>query len=160
MKILKTKITDLEHLCNEVSKDSVNKSYILFTPKFHCELAGEGIEYSWGASKRLYRKQPISKKISIANFLSLVKQCIDYITPMMATRFSAHARGYMLGYLHKKITQEDEDHNSKVKTEWLFSYNEKIHKIYRNHRDANIIEGSYIEAVMRECIGISRNKQE
>ena len=47
----KNEITDLEHLCIEVSKDSLNKSYILFTPKFHCELAGEGIEYSWGASK-------------------------------------------------------------------------------------------------------------
>ena len=35
--------TDLEVLCNEISNDSPCTLSILFTPKFHCELAGEGI---------------------------------------------------------------------------------------------------------------------
>ena len=41
--------TDLEVLCNEISINSPCSSNILFTPKFHCELAGEVIEYVWGA---------------------------------------------------------------------------------------------------------------
>ena len=77
---------------------------------------------------------------------------------MMATLFPAKARGCILGYRYKNMIEEDEGQNSKVKTEWLFSYNKKIHQIYRDHRDANIIEEAYIEAVMQECIGISCNK--
>jgi len=32
------------------------------TPKYHAELAGEGIEYSWGYSKSVYRHSPLSSK--------------------------------------------------------------------------------------------------
>ena len=31
--------------------------------------------------------------------------------------------------------------------------NEFFYKAYKSHRDANIIEGSFIESVMKECIG-------
>ena len=44
----KNQKTDIEQLCEEIS---INKDYeakILLTPKFHCEIAGEGVEYSWG----------------------------------------------------------------------------------------------------------------
>jgi len=32
------------------------------TPKCHCELAGEGVEYSWGCAKNEYRRKPLSLK--------------------------------------------------------------------------------------------------
>ena len=32
------------------------------TPKYHAELAGEGIEYSWGYAKLFYRRQPLKQK--------------------------------------------------------------------------------------------------
>jgi hypothetical protein len=32
------------------------------TPKCHCELAGEGIEYSWGCAKKYYRRLPLKEK--------------------------------------------------------------------------------------------------
>jgi hypothetical protein len=38
------------------------------TPKCHCELAGEGIEYSWGCAKNFYRQQPIREKRKKENF--------------------------------------------------------------------------------------------
>ena len=47
---------DIEYLCKEMGINSLCCIGILFTPKFHCELAGEGIEYSWGAAKRFYRQ--------------------------------------------------------------------------------------------------------
>ena len=54
--------TNLKELANELSISMPNITIIIFTPKFSCELAGKGIEYSWGASKRIYRCQPISLK--------------------------------------------------------------------------------------------------
>jgi hypothetical protein len=36
--------SDLDHLATELSGGDTKIS-ILFTPKYHCELAGEGIEY-------------------------------------------------------------------------------------------------------------------
>jgi hypothetical protein len=42
--------SDLEHLATELSgRDTIIS--ILFTPKYHCKLAGEGIEYCWGTAK-------------------------------------------------------------------------------------------------------------
>ena len=42
------------------------------TPKCHCELAGEGIEYSWGCAKNLYRRQPLKMKRGKENFRATV----------------------------------------------------------------------------------------
>jgi len=36
-------------------------SMIWFTPKYHCEIAGEGVEYMWGYCKRLFRRVPLAK---------------------------------------------------------------------------------------------------
>jgi hypothetical protein len=32
------------------------------TPKCHCKLAGEGIDYVWGCSKNYYRRLPLKEK--------------------------------------------------------------------------------------------------
>jgi hypothetical protein len=51
---------DLEYLAKELGGRDATIS-ILFTPKYHCELAGEDIEYCWGAMKRIFRKLPLKK---------------------------------------------------------------------------------------------------
>jgi hypothetical protein len=53
--------SDLEHLATDLSGRDTTIS-ILFTPKYHCELAGEGIIYCWGAAKGMYQKLPLNKK--------------------------------------------------------------------------------------------------
>ena len=68
----------------------------------------------------------------------------------MSRLYSAKARGYMQTYMHKYMKEKDSA-NDNV-TEWSFEKNEKIHKIYRSHRDANTTDGAFIEKVMRECI--------
>lgn len=35
---------------------------VLATPKFHAEIAGEGVEYTWAFSKNWYRRQPLEEK--------------------------------------------------------------------------------------------------
>ena len=40
-----TEKSDMEHLCFEISKEE-SRASVLYTPKFYCELPGEGVEYS------------------------------------------------------------------------------------------------------------------
>ena len=61
------------------------------TPKCHCELAGEGIEYSWGCAKNYYRQRPISEKRKKENFRNTVRACLsnDVLTTERVRTFSA-----------------------------------------------------------------------
>jgi len=45
------------------------------TPKCHCKLAGEGIEYSWGCAKNAYRLMPLSIKRKKETFQETVRKC-------------------------------------------------------------------------------------
>lgn len=60
------------------------------TPKCHCELAGEGIEYAWGFSKNYYRTLSLSDKKGKQNFLNAVNKCISIVdettTPIQIER--------------------------------------------------------------------------
>ena len=150
----KAEMTDLEHLAKEVSTEHSNDFLILYSPKFHCELAGEGIEYSWGASKRLYRKKPLYQKRSFEKFIGSVKECISKVTPMMCQRFSMKARRYMLVYHHLSVLKNEAGEAGSYLENGSLDYNEKLMKTYKSHRDANIIDGKFIERVMSECIGV------
>ncbi len=52
------------------------------SPKYHCEIAGEGIEYSWGNAKMRYRHIPFEAKKSSEQFYSCVRNCLSrqYLT--------------------------------------------------------------------------------
>jgi len=64
--------------------------------KCHPELAGEGIEYTWGRAKGLYRKARLSDKKGKENFQALVQRCLSTemgagsgcLTPQMIRKFS------------------------------------------------------------------------
>ena len=48
------------------------------TPICHAELAGEGIEYSWGYAKLIYRGLPsLEKKKGKDNFHKSVRHCLS-----------------------------------------------------------------------------------
>ncbi len=48
------------------------------TPKCHCELAdGEGIEYSWAASKKKKKRFPVSQKKGKDQFRKLASECLS-----------------------------------------------------------------------------------
>ena len=55
-KDFKEQKTDLEQRVDKTSSNHIYNITIIFTPTFQCELAGEVIEYSWGASKYNYLK--------------------------------------------------------------------------------------------------------
>jgi hypothetical protein len=53
---------------------------LLFTPKYHCELVGEGIEYCWGAAKRMYQKLPrLNENKSWESFRKSVAVCLSQV---------------------------------------------------------------------------------
>lgn len=92
--------SDLEQLAAETSASVGRKHSLLFTPKLHCELVGEGIGYYWGVSKRMYRKQPLSTRRFTVNFEKLVCESLRRVSKLMARRCWFKARSYMLSYYH------------------------------------------------------------
>ena len=160
--------TDIEYLAKELSTATCNCS-ILFTPKFHCELAGEGIEYSWGASKRYYRRISLKNKKSFSDFVDSIRKSLYRVNIDMARRFSAKARSYMCSYQHQHLLkvegEREENVSDYVKKELKPSFdqiealrqNYSTKKVYLSHRDTNTTDGSFIERVMKECIIIDND---
>jgi hypothetical protein len=83
--------SQLEYVCDSIG------ARVIITTKYHCEYAGEGVEYSWGFSKAIYRRYPLALKKTTSDFLALVDQCIsrDVLTIHMIRKFSKRARSYM-----------------------------------------------------------------
>jgi len=64
-------MSQLEYVCSSLGVK------VLITTKYHAEYAGEGIEYSWGAAKAIYRHYPLYSKKGKVNFIGLVSKCIS-----------------------------------------------------------------------------------
>ncbi len=64
------------------------------TPKYHCKLAREGIEYSWGRAKNFFHQQPLKDKRKKENFRNTVRHCISekVLTCERVQTFSQRAR--------------------------------------------------------------------
>ena len=99
------KMLQLEFVCHELG------CKVLITTKYHTEYAGVGIEYSWGLSKAMYQKCPLSSKKGKQNFDALVSKCISRtaLTKDVVRKFSQRARSYMLTY--KSLGLEDTNKN-------------------------------------------------
>jgi hypothetical protein len=65
---------------------------VVFTAKYHCETAGEGVENGWGFTKKIYRRLPMAKKLYLNVFTNSVKKCLIEVTPERARRFSRRCR--------------------------------------------------------------------
>jgi hypothetical protein len=133
------------------------------TPKCHCELAGEGIEYSWGCAKNFYRTLPIREKKSKESFKESVRKCLDQETVLTKQRiraFSRRARQYTMAYyalqLQQQHSQQQErqlddsccddgphrhDQLSATKIESMF-------KEFKTHRSAIDFDSQFIKSVL------------
>jgi hypothetical protein len=134
------------------------------SPKCHPEVAGEGIEYSWGCAKGKYRRLPLSEKRRKENFRNSVRQCLDrgeVLTVGRQRMFSKRARQYMLAYHSIELSKakgesgaagESNDKNKKphVKLEMSAYLVEKIIKTYKSHRGATDFDSAYIDAIVND----------
>ncbi|KAG7339826.1 hypothetical protein IV203_028287 [Nitzschia inconspicua] len=131
-------LTHLQVMANEL------KVQVMFTPKFHAEMAGEGIEYSWGFAKGSYRRKPLQKKRKRVDFEDLVDECTNVETELTKARirkFSARARAYLCTY-HYLATAEptsaaikDNDQEKKQKVPMMDEI-ERLMKKFKTHRCA------------------------
>jgi hypothetical protein len=65
--------TLLQHHAESRSIDEGQQITLIRSPKCHPEVAGEGIEYDWAASKSWYRRLPLSKKNTKEKFRANVR---------------------------------------------------------------------------------------
>jgi len=128
------------------------------SPKCHPEVAGEGIEYSWGCGKGKYRRLPLTDKRRKENFRNSVRQCLDRMTVLTIERqrmFSKRARQYMLAYHSIELSKEKresggEAESSNEKLEMSAYLVEKIIKTYKSHRGATDFDSAYIGAIVND----------
>ena len=99
------------------------------------EFAGEGIEYSWGLSKAMYRKYPLVSKKGKRNFDALVLKCIsrDVLTKDQVRRFCKRARSYMLTYKSLELSDKNNNGDEIVNNVTLTKI-ENMKKVLKSHR--------------------------
>ena len=84
---------------------------IMCSPKFHPEIAGEGIEFCWALAKNRYRQQSLKKKNSKHKFKELVNACVhsSVLTKRSVRLFGKCMRRYMCAYLSLEVQK---NHNA------------------------------------------------
>jgi hypothetical protein len=113
-------------------------------PKCHCELAREGVEYSWACAKNEFRRKPIRlKKKSKDLFKATVRECLS----REVRTFSKRAREYICAYhvLHEQMIQEykTDDETSAVPVKI-----EALAKQFKTHRCALDFDHAFIKTVL------------
>ena len=99
---------------------------LLLSPKFHPELAGVGIEYSWGMSKQKFRREINDEVPKHLHRNMVASMCTETIlTVQRVRRFARRTRDYCRAYpaLEKGGDIESKDMIEKMK---------KICKAHRN----------------------------
>jgi hypothetical protein len=126
---------------------------VLITPKFHAEMAGEGIEYSWGVAKSVYRKMPLNSKKGKASFKLLVNECAsrDVLTTETVRKLSRRARSYICAYyaLHQRKQLNKDDDNTPTLTLPLI---ERLLKEFKTHRAAVDFDAGFVNSFVSPAI--------
>ena len=134
-------LTALEELAQLLSDDSCTVS-IHFTPKYHCEIAGCGIELDWGFSKCYYRRKiPLERKKE--DFKACVEEALSTLSIDLVRRFNHKVGKYRLAY---KYFEERGDQQS-------YQSIEKFLKQWKSHRGALDQDTKYISDVLCETYG-------
>lgn len=172
--------SSLRHIlanCNDFKDEETALEYlgtqlgvtVTLTPKFHAELAGEGVEYSWAHSKSVYRRLPISQKKGRDNFKQLVRDCTcpeTVLTKVRIEKFAARARAYICTYHHleqqkQRAASQNSDNNASPKQqELLFSQIERLSKALRGHRCALDFDLGFIHSELKGEAPPTKNEEE
>jgi hypothetical protein len=141
----------MEKLLEDLSFGQEFTVSLMATPKYHCELAGEGIEYSWGLSKKKYRRQPYADKKGKSAFKELLVKCLKLVNVGHQRKFSAKARRYMLTY---QLYDSDGDKADFEKRGLSFKEIEKhVNSLMKTHRSSFDQAHGYISDIWRESLG-------
>jgi hypothetical protein len=166
--------TALQHLGRQLG------ATVLLTPKFHAELAGEGVEYSWAHAKAFYRRLPVSRKRGRDNFKQLVKESTcpeNILTKVRIEKFASRAHAYICTYHH---IEEEKNKNKRLSAvasdiaeepatvfidgdavpnpkhqELLYTEIERLMKAFKGHRCALDFDRGFVHSELKEVIEIN-----
>jgi hypothetical protein len=140
-------MTALQHVGSELGV------LVIITPKFHAELAGEGIEYySWGVTKGVYHCKPLQSKRSKESFKGLVQQCTsrDILTTKTVRKLSRRARVYICAYY---ALYESKRMGDDIPTLTL-PLIEHLMKAFKTHRAAIDFDAGFVNVFVTKMEGV------
>ena len=144
-----TEVTQLEYIMRKLGVE------MLLSPKCHPELAGQGVEYGWGESKKYYRKgrNQMSAKITESQFRALVESSLrggpdvaGSTAPLQLTSvliFARKAHFYKIAYWSLRAGTD------RTKTICMKEIEDAVEKLqaktYKKHRSCDTV-GDLTEA--------------
>jgi hypothetical protein len=143
--------TCLDFLEEETALQDVGRKLgvaVYITPKFHAEIAAEGIEFSRGIAKGIYRQKPLEmKKQGKEAFKELVKTCLnrnDALNTQLVRKLSRRARAHICAYYCiENKEQSGDDHDNTVMS---LSLIEALMKDFKTHRSAIDFDAAFLKA--------------
>ena len=120
---------------------------VIISPKFHAEMAGEGIQYSWGITKgRLYRRgKPLNSKRSKDRFKELVLECTS--RDILELRpFKSFRDEQGLTYYYVLIILVTSATMTRLTTTRTLPLIERLVKAFKTHRAAIEFDAGFVNA--------------
>ena len=134
----------MAHLFDQLSSKGHCTIGLLVSPKYHCEIAGEGIEFVWDLMKKYLRSLSLKKKKGKANFEKAIEESVRIVTKEHVNKFAARCRRYMLAYAN----QGRQTRNGEVQL--TYKGIEKFVKTFKCHRNTADQDKGFIAQVWRE----------
>ena len=142
------------------------------SPKYHCDISGEGIEYSWVNSKYEYQQIKSSDKRFKRQFHKRVKECLSrgYLDKKRVRINSRRAREYTVAYFILSLEQNGEEGKSEFDLNEIkpcavpASKIEQMKQKVRTHRSAFDFDTSFCKVIINhvhgevECVGPKNRK--
>jgi hypothetical protein len=140
-------MTALQHVGNQLGVS------VKITPKFHAELAGEGVEYSWGVAKGVYRRKPLNSKKGKESFKLLVKECTsrEILATKTVRKLSRRARAYICAYYSLYESKCKGDDTPTLTLPLI----ERLVKAFKTHRAAIDFDAGFVNGFVRTLQGDS-----
>ena len=135
----------MEQLFDQLSEKGEPTLKMLTSPKHHCQLAGEGVEFSWGFMKRNYRNLGLNEKNTKEKFNKAVRSSVELVSVENLIMFAGRCRRYMVTYLN--FEKEDQQNIT-------FDMIEKYTRQLKTHRNVSDIEKAFTTKAWCEAIGV------
>lgn len=127
-------LTALEYIAQEMSSVDCCVT-VIFTPKYHCEIAGEGIELCWGFLKKYYRRK-FTVEQKKKDFSGCIDKALSAIPLDTVRKYAGRVYSYMMAY--KKAIEEQDETVS-------YATIEKLMKQHKSHRSSLDPEDAILE---------------
>ena len=120
------------------------------TPKYHAEIAGCGIEYSWGAAKSRYRQIPLENKRKKSDFKEAVSHSIGVLTTPTVRKCDRKARTYIQAYYYLEVMRQGD--GAQQDEHLSLSTIEKVQKDFKIHRSAIDFDRSFCNGLVNNPV--------